>query len=68
MENEEINEIKEVRQVLKSDLNMDLIMQQLPMNPEEVYKGSENGDNGEKVIFLLLTKFIYRTKILLVVL
>ncbi|KAL7619050.1 hypothetical protein Lser_V15G01742 [Lactuca serriola] len=52
VKNEEINEIKEVQQVLKSDSNMDLIMQQLPMNPEEVYKVSENGDNGEKLFSL----------------
>ncbi|CAH1442260.1 unnamed protein product [Lactuca virosa] len=52
VKHEEINEIKEVQQVLKSDSNMDLIMQQLPMNPEEIYKGSENGENGEKLFSL----------------
>ncbi|CAI9298662.1 unnamed protein product [Lactuca saligna] len=51
VKHEEIKESKEVQHVLKPDSNMDL-MQQLPTNPEEIFKRSENDDNCEKLFLL----------------
>lgn len=59
VEHEEVEKLKEVQQVLKSNSNVDQV-QQLRIKSEEIFKRSQNYDDGEKVHILFLAKFIYR--------